>query len=276
LTDIVASLGGVEFHGQLLSLPAEGKGHDASLVEDGFVAIADGSTPLVTTNAIDAYGYACRALERLAQHKSAAPQEMFRLALSTDAPPREPLSHLPSSTAITLTVVQGRLTVSVLGDCLGVVKSLDGDVTVAWDRRLDKFDGPVAKQMARDVSRGMSIEEAREAAHDQLVANRDRANQPHTYWLLADDPAAAEWVEVASLELPRAEEILLCSDGLSRLIDPFRIARDAEDLLTLAGRLGLDQLGAELRAAEEAPGSFTEYPRLDPSDDATAILLRRR
>lgn len=275
MTEIVATLGGVEFHGELLELPAEGKGHDAGLVEDGFVAIADGSTPLVTTDAIDAHGYACRVLERLARHRSAAPEEMFRLALSVDAPPRESLSQMPSSTAITLTVVDGRLTVSVLGDCLGVVRSLDGSVTVVWDRRLDRFDGPVAKQMARDVSRGSSIEEAREAVHGQLVANRDHANRPDTYWLLADDPRAAEHVEIASLELAQVEEILLCTDGFSRLIDPFRIARDAEDLLALAERVGLDQLGAELRAAEEAPDSFAEYPRLDPSDDATAILLKR-
>lgn len=275
MTELVTTLGGLEFRGELLSLPANGKGHDAALVDDEFVGIADGSTPLHSGNGIEAHGYARGALDRLRRHRGAPPVEMFRLALSTGRLPEAPISRLPSSTVITLTVIDEELTVSVLGDCLGLVKALDGDITVVCDRRLEQFDGPVAEQMARNVREGMSIDEAREAASEQLVSNRNRANSERAYWLFVDDPAAAEHVETASVPIADLDEIFLCSDGFSRLIEPFHIAKDEADLLTLAETRGLTTLGQELRSVEEAPNSFAEYPRLDPSDDATAILLRR-
>ncbi len=96
-----------------------------------------------------------------------------------------------------------------------------------------------------------------------------------SYWIFADDPAAAEHVVMASVPLDTVEEILICSDGFTRLIDPFEIVGDAESLLERARLQGLGALGAQLRSAEEAPRSFTEFPRLDISDDATAIRLQR-
>lgn len=200
---------------------------------------------------------------------------MFRRALSTTPHGEVPISQMPSSTVITLTAADGELTVCALGDCLGVVKASDGGCAVVRDRRLERFDGPVAARMARDVARGMSVGEAREAANEQLVLNRDRANDPDTYWLFVDDPAAAEHISVESTALADVDQVLICSDGFSRLIDPFRIAPDAEGLLHLAEERGLGRLGDQLRSAEEAPHSFVEFPRLDVSDDATAIFLRR-
>jgi hypothetical protein len=275
LTEIVVAFDETVLRGELLSLSASEKGHDAALVEDGFVGIADGSTPLVITDEIDAHRYAHDSLVRLKQHRETPPTEMFRRALSTAAQGDTPISQVPSSTVITLTAIGGELTVSALGDCLGVVRASDGALAVVQDHRLEPFDGPIAAQMARDVAQGMTVEEARKKANAQLVINRDRANSRGTYWLFVDDPAAAEHISVESMALADVEQVLICSDGFSRLIEPFRIAPDAEGLLRLAGELGLGRLGDLLRSAEEAPQSFVDFPRLDISDDATAIFLRR-
>ncbi len=274
-TEIAATLGGIQFRGERLSLPAAGKGHDASLVEDEFVGIADGSTPLRATESIDAHGYACEALERLRQYRALEPGEMFSRALSTTGPRQGAIAQRPSSAVITLTAIAGELIVAALGDCLGVVRRSDGRLAVAWDQRLDDFDEPVAERMARDVSDGRSPEEARRAVDPQLRANRDLANREGTYWLFADDPAAAEHLATSSVRLGEVDEILLCSDGFTRLIKPFKLVGGVEDLLERARTQGLDRLGAQLRSAEEAPHSFADFPRLDISDDATAIQLKR-
>jgi Protein phosphatase 2C len=274
-TDVDAALGDVRFSGELISLPAAGKGHDAGLVSDGFVGLADGSTPLLDSDAIDAHAYACIALDRLRRHRSLVPEEMFRRALAEAEAPSGSIAHRPSCTTIALTAIEGHLFAALLGDCLGAIRHRDGRCTVAWDRRLDRFDGPVAAQMASDVADGRSLEAAREAAGPQLLANRNEANTEGAYWLFADDPTAAGHLSLISTPLEEVEEVLLCTDGFTRLIDPFGIAGDAEELIRRAASDGLAALGSELRAAETAPESFTRFPRLDVSDDATAILLRR-
>ncbi|HEU5251860.1 MAG TPA: protein phosphatase 2C domain-containing protein [Solirubrobacterales bacterium] len=272
--DVDADLGGIHFQGELLRLPAEGKDQDAALVGDGFVGLADGSTPLLESGEIDALAYAQGALERLRRHSALTPEGMFREALAAAEPPREPIAHRPSCTVVALTAGREYLLCSLLGDCLAVVRRRDGRCVVAWDRRLERFDGPVAEKMAGDVAAGMSLEAAREAAGPQLIANRNEANAEGTYWLFADDPAAADHLLVTSVPLGEVESILLCTDGFTRLIEPLGIARDPEELIRRAAEEGLAGLGSELRSAETAPESFTRYPRLDVSDDATAVLLR--
>lgn len=275
LTEIVAHLGGVEFRGDLLSLPVSDKGHDASLIATDFVGLADGSTPLVTEEAVDARRYARRVLERLERHKHELPAEMFFRALSASAAPAMPFSRQPSSTVVTLNVNEDWFSLALLGDCLGVMRTGDDSVIVVGDSRLERFDDAVAVRMAADVSRGLSIKEARMAAHAQLVANRDRANREDSYWLFADDPAAASHITVGSAISSEVVTVCMCTDGFSRLIKPFGVVPNEEELLALAEKRGLAELGARLREVEQAPGSFAEYPRLDPSDDATAILLER-
>ncbi len=264
----------MRFKGQQVSLPAAGKGHDACLVSDDFVGLADGSTPLLDADGIDALAYARLSLERLRRHRSSPPREMFRDALGEGGGPSVPIARSPSCTVIAVTASEGLLRGGLLGDCLGVIRHRDGHCSVAWDRRLDRFDGAVAAAITRHLGTGMSLEEAREAVVPQLLTNRNEANTEGAYWLFADDPAAARHIYPLSAPLEDVDALLLCSDGFARLIDPFGIARDPEELIRSASDSGLAALGNELRAAEMAPGSITRFPRLDVSDDATAILLR--
>lgn len=273
VTDIAVTLEGTEFRGEALDLPAAGKGHDAWAARDGFIAVADGSTPLIQNQAIDAQGYARDALARLSAHPTTEPAEMFRRALSAASRPSAPTSQLASCTVATAAARGNSLDISALGDCIASVRTTSGGLFVAWDRRLDQFDGPVAGQIAQDLIAGRSLEGARAAATPQLIENRDRANTDSTYWIFADDPAAAEHIETTSVDLRDVDAIFLCSDGFSRLIDPFHAAEDVRSLIGLAEADGLGGLGRELRAMEEAPNSLVDYPRLDRSDDATALLL---
>jgi hypothetical protein len=71
------------------------------------------------------------------------------------------------------------------------------------------------------------------------------------------------------------EAVLVCTDGLTRLVSPFEWVNSHQDLLAQARRHGLEQLAAQVRTLERAPGSMLRHPRLGQHDDITAVLLTR-
>lgn len=85
LTEVVVSFDATAFRGELLSLSASQKGHDVALVEDGFVGIADGSTPLVAKDEIDAHGYARDSLARLSRQREAPDRDVPARAVDDPA-----------------------------------------------------------------------------------------------------------------------------------------------------------------------------------------------
>jgi hypothetical protein len=65
---------------------------------------------------------------------------------------------------------------------------------------------------------------------------------------------------------------LLATDGFMRLVDLFgRYTPD--EVMCLAGGIGLAKLARELREMEAADGDCLHVPRTKPHDDASAILL---
>lgn len=93
--------------------------------------------------------------------------------------------------------------------------------------------------------------------------------------MLGDDPRAADQVLSRSYPVDAVEALLLCTDGLTRLVVPFGWARSYPDLLDRARRHGLEHLVERLRAVERAPDSLPRHPRLGRHDDVAAVLLVR-
>ncbi|GAB4363406.1 MAG: hypothetical protein Kow0026_27940 [Oricola sp.] len=92
-------------------------------------------------------------------------------------------------------------------------------------------------------------------------------------WTLGPVPAAADHLVSARLSDDLPLTGLLCSDGFAALVENYG-RYDAGGLLTGARRKGLAALAGELRAIErvEDPDGLL-YPRMKPSDDATAVLF---
>lgn len=106
-----------------------------------------------------------------------------------------------------------------------------------------------------------------------LRSKRARHNTPDGYWVFGLQPSCADHARTWSVELPRPAHILLCTDGLSALVDRYH-AYDAAGLVRAALDKGLQELGRELRAIEAADAGGAKHPRFKPSDDATGVLLR--
>lgn len=265
--------------------PAPGKGHDAVLVGPEFAAVADGATPLRGPGSTDASSlagdnqavrnFSAAALDQLHAHRTLDVQAMFAAAITA----------LGSSTAgaeppgtCTVALVRGRgseLTVAVLGDCAAVLARTDGQVQVVHDDRVATLDDQVVAGLRQKLATGMNYQQAIQQLTPLLQANRRRHNTPDGYWVIGSDPAAATHVYTSSCPAELVEAVLVCTDGLTRLVSPFGWVNSYHDLLAQARQHGLEQLAAQVRTLERAPGSMLRSPRLGQHDDIAAVLLTR-
>lgn len=114
----------------------------------------------------------------------------------------------------------------------------------------------------------------RQAAIGALRRGRAAMNQEDGHhWTFSLQPACADHARTWTLTLKRPAHLLLMTDGFSALADRYRIYEPAA-LVRAAIAGGLQDLGRELRAYEQADAAGARHPRLKTSDDATAILLR--
>jgi hypothetical protein len=108
---------------------------------------------------------------------------------------------------------------------------------------------------------------------DMLRRMRAQLNQPGSRWTFCLEPACADQARIWSFMLARPAHILLMTDGFAALTDRYK-AYDAAGLVRAAISKGLQELGRELRAIENADEGGDKHPRFKKSDDATALLMR--
>lgn len=157
-----------------------------------------------------------------------------------------------------------------LGDSRVFALDAEGAVFVAGgpDDAADDESALAAKQVDKHkplLRRGETI--------DMLRRMRAELNQPGSRWTFCLDPACADHARAFEWKLARPAHVLLMTDGFSALADRYR-AYGAADLVRAALDKGLQELGRELRAIENADSGGDRHPRFKKSDDATALLLR--
>jgi hypothetical protein len=112
---------------------------------------------------------------------------------------------------------------------------------------------------------------------DSLLAERRRRemNTDGGYWILSTDPRAADEARSGTVHVQPGTEILLMTDGFSRLVDTFAQPPDWLALLDpiAAGRPLMDEV-SRLRRIEQSDPTGTRWPRLSVSDDASALFAR--
>ena len=185
--------------------------------------------------------------------------------------------EVPSAGMAMVRLRRGVLEYARLGDCRAII-SAGGRVVTTGDSPLHHLDAAVVRRMreVRSASPSLASEEVFRAVLGEMRAIRTlMMNTEGGYWVLGTDPAAALRMEVGTVPLDAAGGVwgLLVSDGFYRLVDTVGLVRDPAALLDAARKDRLGGLVAALRAREGSDPECVAYPRIKPSDDATALLF---
>jgi hypothetical protein len=195
-----------------------------------------------------------------------------KAALRPDAPPE----HMPCASFVMTRLLDGTtLELTNLGDCVILLREVaTGRVSPFGTSRLRALDAVVEKEIGTLLAGGLHHAAARERVLPMIVRHRSRMNEDDGYWILDLSPRCLAHLEQWTLPAHPGNEILLMSDGFSRLVDTFCRYDWAGLFAKSAVPSGIAHLMAELREIERADATCRAHPRYKVSDDATAMLLR--
>jgi Protein phosphatase 2C len=239
-----------------------GKGHDRTLIRDHFAAVADGATPL-GPDWPDPGPFAEQALWELSRSATLARRQVpavFGSAIDATQPLAKAKAKAeagdpgPTCAVAAAWLDADQVNVGVLGDCLALIQTWSGTVTVLTDPTVSRFD-----QRAGQVHEG-----------DQPTAlrrHRALANSAQGYWIYGSAPEAADHVISATLPLAQVRTVFLCTDGLRR-VPALREAFAGQKMATPEPTL-LDDVLDSVRSR-----SIAGAPVEDLDDDAAVLLSR--
>lgn len=142
---------------------------------------------------------------------------------------------------------------------------------VFTDPQYDCVEQELLSTVRADLDRGDSPATAYGRIHATLLDHRARRNTEAGSWILGDVPEAARHARSLSVPLTGAGDVLICSDGFGRLVEPFGLV-DGYGALLAAVRAGAaEHLVAQLREAELADPGRVRHPRFGVSDDASVV-----
>jgi hypothetical protein len=190
---------------------------------------------------------------------------------------REPHPHeCPSCSVALIRASDDRIDYLVLGDVTIVTKTRDNSITVITDSTVSQLDKEITTKIREmQECEGISFIEARQRVHSLLVKNRSMMNSSEGYWVLALDPITIHHALVGSFTTSNLTQVLLASDGFTRLVDTLKAFDNWDELLTFVEEKGLASAFKVLRGLEKSDPECLRYPRLKVSDDATAVFLYR-
>lgn len=178
----------------------------------------------------------------------------------------------PSAAVVWLRANPGWIEFRHQGDCVAAIEQ-GREVTCLGVIDRTGSDDKLKELIAARLAAGPSDRKLLDAMGDELRRRRDRLNRPSGYWMLGIDRRAAVAMDYAIFKALPGTRVLLCSDGYWRLVDHFH-RYDAAGLLRASFERGPDALLDELRALEAADPDCLAFPRIKPTDDATALTLR--
>lgn len=185
------------------------------------------------------------------------PQSRMRAGLRSAA--RLQFMHQPSASGLVATVDGNRLRYAALGDVTLVVENEAHLYVVndpgAVDREKRYLGDPTGIDgVLAEVRKGM--------------------NQPHGYWIIGNEPMAADHARLGTIDVDKSCLVLIATDGFARLVDLFGAV--TWESMFAGFRISDDIPGwiSRLRLLEAEEGSMRAYPRAKVHDDAAAALFR--
>ena len=166
----------------------------------------------------------------------------------------------------------------VLGDITVILKKSDGETSVIFDDSVQKLDD-LALTAATKIfdEKHIDIIDAvlQESVRNILRKNRDlrNSNSETGYWILGLQPEAIDHAKHLEIDEGKMDKTLVCTDGFASYCNKYHLAADAVSLMNIAEKQPLKRMLRKIRSIEGNDPKCNTFPRLKPSDDATAALM---
>ena len=148
------------------------------------------------------------------------------------------------------------------GDCVALIQTPDGPVEVLTKHEQSDLEAKTSREL-----NAMSLEDRMKG----LRKIRATQNTVPEHMLLGLNPEAVSTLVIEQRRLPEGSHVLLMTDGLWRLVDPYAVM-SAQDLMTEAISQGIEGLARTLRNYE-AGDDLDASSRVKKTDDACGVFL---
>lgn len=182
---------------------------------------------------------------------------------------------VPCTLGAAIRLKDGYLEYVNVGDCTLIVRKKDGSVEEYSDTTLCAMDNNTlrcALQIAEEKQ--ISMRDVRPHILPELRRVRMTMNTPQGYISLASNAETVLQAKNGRIALDEIQDICLLSDGFAQYYKLFHLASDAAQMIEKVSVSAVEDLFAELIAAQNEDASMMAYPRFKLSDDATIVYAK--
>ena len=179
----------------------------------------------------------------------------------------------PSATISVVRKSPDGLEYFVLGDC-GVLFKHKNKVKEFVRKDIINLDKKNVKKMIKiSKQKHISVYEAKTYVADDILAVRFLRNKKHGYWSLGDLEEACDHALTGTIKTQPNDEVLLFSDGFSRIWNLIYIFNKKE-VFEYLSKNSLSDLANLLFKTQKADPGCNKYPRMKVCDDASAVYFK--
>ncbi len=200
--------------------------------------------------------YFCRAIEDVRARAEA------ESAIDLETAPAE---TWPIAAGVWARLETGAATFAWLGDCLALLRRNGSVETIGSP---DKPEAETAQAKAL-----IALGEEAMWARLRDARRRQNSGEDGGTWIFGLDSTAADHLNIRDAAIAEGDELLMMSDGLYRLISPYR-SHTPESLFELLDSEGLGGAIAALRSQETDAADNAAVGRIKTRDDACGLWLR--
>lgn len=271
----------------MISIPGLDNNEDAAFVSSQMGYVLDGATGLlkekITPAGSDATWFSYTWSEYLHKHLSDEKRsitqivkqgitEINNLYMSMEGAGQ--VKSKPSAGAAMFRIVRDKIELFILGDVSIFLMDKEGNFTHFALTDLPKLDEMNINRMVNIAKeKNIDVIEARPFITDTLVEVRNRQNKPGGYWILSDNPEAADKAFTAEINKDNIKTIVVMSDGFSQIFDTLNIYTKQELASRLISGECLETMCRKIKTVQEEDALCNRYPRFKKSDDLSVIKL---
>lgn len=181
----------------------------------------------------------------------------------------------PSSGISMFRIINNKFEYFLLGDCSLIITQTDKSIIHLQLQDLPRLDEINIQRMVKVAQeKGLAkVIDARPLINDFLVKTRLSQNTDKGYWVLGDNPNAAEHGLVGEMNFSQVQQAICLSDGFSQIYDTFKIYSVEKFAELISASNNLSEVYNVLWNLQEKDKYCTKYPRFKVRDDATIVVF---